>query len=306
MASKRKPSNTKPYPVQRCIPLTGNVQPMFTAILKGPQALSQVNYRLMRETRMYRMKVDLQNSISGGVKVYALRNDWGLRGAISMAHRMWKLATKEERKIGGLSKWYDFRIDYGVGENVTPAPHVTPLRPMLNTVTTSTVAGVGYTQLPATTIASGEFGLSTVVSEDTGLVKTFSLKPSPLTSMWGILHEFSHRGNAADDATPETDTPYAGLVATADPAAALHLQSTGDEPPYDGDEFANTSPWVHVATLRSASSGRSMSTGFMDVPCGVLLFTNEDYSTPLQVEDHDLCVEFQSGDYKGVKSWPLV
>lgn len=248
---------------------------------------------------MYRMRVEATTPLSGEVKVYALRNDYALRGALKMAHNAWKENTKEERAAGHVSKWYDFRIDYGLGENVSPTPHVAHANAMLTGITTTNVGGVNISNPAHQTYTSGEFELSEVQSEDTGLMKSFTLKTSPLSSQWSILQEYSLKGNVDVDAPPEIDVPYAGLQTTIDPAIASHLQSDGDGPPYNESTYAPASPWVHVATLRTTADGRLMSTGFLDVPCGVLVFEGD-------FEDMDLCVEFQQGDYKGVNSWPIV
>lgn len=303
MASKRK-TESAPYPVQRCIPLSLAAPDTFpVAIVKGSECLSKVNYRLMREARIYRMKLDLTDAITGSVHVFALRNDYALRGAVKMAHSMWRKNTAEERRQGGLSKWYDFKIDFGLGENVTPVPHVNVYLPTNSGPVTSNVAGVNVTNMSGVPYTAGEFELSEVQSEDNGQVKTFTLKPSPLTSQWGILSEYNLRGNVDVSAPAETDTPYAGLMDTHDPAVAQHLQEDGDLPPYNATTYGQDSPWVHVATIRSDSNGRLMSTGWIDAPLGVLAVASTGNGIPGEGE---LCLEFAPGDYKGVKSWSMI
>lgn len=281
-------NNDTLYPVVRTgrLQRTSPIPPYAPGLqLNAMDLLSKVNRRLYREARVPQLKIDLDNDSTQTLQVWALAHNWMNARAMKMGYAMYMENTDEERvRLKGkqIGRWQDFRVVSGVNntttENISPA--------QFDVEGASQVFG------------AGEFTTSLVV-DASGVSRNFTWSPFGSPSRYSLLQEYDKAGNA--QTSPEsstTDMPYDDLMADDSAVTAAHLQTAGDNPPYDADGVGADRAWVLVATL-GAGTSQKLSTGFFDAPCGFVIIREKGNLTGV-VDAESLQWTVKAGDYKGV------
>jgi hypothetical protein len=227
----------------------------------------------------------------GSVEVYALRDDWAVHQGVKMAYQMYLKNTEDERKALGsnmIARWEDFRIADGVS-----ATH----NELLAKLHDPTFTGTG------SLMSAGEFTLSHVV--DSGNTQRTFTFGTPGGTEYGILQEYDKSANA--QGSPSTISGVTGAYTELD--SEVNTQTTVDllqdnnQPPYDRDGVAATSPWVKVGTIGSGAAGdQKLSTGFFNAPCGLVVLVGpaNDWNS------EKMRFEVKAGKYKGVGGLSLL
>ena len=273
------------YPVVRGAELGSVAENAAVRVFDTARALSAINRRLYRFTRVYPVKIDMDPASPGAVEVYALRDDWAIHQGVKMAYQMYLKNTEDERKaMSGnmVTRWEDFRIADGVA-----ATH----NELLAKLHDPTFTGTG------SLMSAGEFSLSHVV--DSGNTqKTFTFG-TPGGTEYGILQEYDKSGNAqgSPSTTGGVIGAYTELDSEINTATTNSLMVDNNQPPYDRDGVAAGTPWVKVGTIGSGAAGdQKLSTGFFNAPCGlvVLVGPGNDWNSD------QMRFEVKAGQYKGV------
>ena len=254
------------------------------------KALSAVNHRLYRQSRVYNAKIALSDVASAAAfEVYRLRDTWSLQKAYQMAKDEYDENVAEARKRGDEGRWNDFRIN----------PKANPFDAA---TTTMLLADYGASGTTETAAVMDEYNYSIVRKPD-GNSMDFGLVGDSNT--FSILDEYDDSKNTQiDPSNDATAIGYEELKSDRVDESMADIQNAGDLPPYDRTNLvtndANGNPAVleKVDTLFVDGERHKLSTGFVDWPLGVI------FIRPLGVsslnKQFDLTV--QSGDYKGVKA----
>jgi hypothetical protein len=282
------PRKDKHYPVIREFSVVNNTgAPQLNGVVDVPRSLSQINHRLMRQSRIYECSVTVDGNVSDGttIDVYALADSWWTMKALQMAKAAWDAANAEEKEMldGKTARWNDFRVLHGLqptGGGGTGFDVLTAVQFNRNTL-----ANVPFT--------AGEFDLSTVVDQ-AGATKRFSWGDADATT-YSIYDEYDASGNTSVDPTTPASGPYSGLLPNLTAGAAAALQDQGNNPPYNATGYG-FGIWVKVGTLHLAAGRQRLSTGFFKAPCGMIALTN--VSDP----NANIQISVKAGDYKGVKA----
>jgi len=283
MASKKGKSRT---PTQRMISVaqpTG--PPSVDATIDVAAILSQTNHRLYRQSRVYDTSITIDANVADGtsVDVYALADTWMVHKALQLAKDAWDASNAEEMKMlnGKSARWNDFRVNSGVSGAGG-----------LNAV--NFLKG----SLAASQFTTGSFSNSRVVDQ-TGLTKFFTWG-NTTPSQYSIIEEYDASGNTSADPQNPATGPYDQLLPGLDADAAVALQVVGSEPPYDATDIGQAI-WVKVGTLHLSVGRQRLSTGFFPAPCGLIVLRGVGFLTA-----PDIQVEVKAGDYKGVRSYPML
>jgi len=256
--------------------------------LRFYELLSKTNRRLMRQSRCYEVKLDIDANSTQTYNVYALSDSWMNERALKMAYAMYLENSEDERdrlKGKNVARWEDFRTMSGtMFQNVNPAMY-------------------GLPTLTPVQLAAGEFGNSRVV-DAAGVQKSFSWGVTT-ASRYSLLEEYDKAGNAQPSPSTSTnDVPYDDLMADDNATMAADLQNNGNLPPYDATGVNAGSTWVKIATL-SAGAAQRLSTGFFKAPCGFVIVTagtNQDELVDVSKFEWTA----KAGDYKGVHAPSLL
>ena len=220
MAAKKK-SNV--YPVMRQFPLILEGSPDTNATIRIDRALSGINHRLYRQSRMYTAKVDMDPDAAAGttVDVWSLCDTWWLHKAYRLAYEQFMENSKEER--GQLkthnARWNDFRVDTGLGtafqKDLLPSGNIDPS---------------GAVDTYAT--GSNQEYLMSEVHDASGVRHTFSFVGGSSTE-YNIIDEYDRTGGTdATPTTPNTNVAYDDLSDELDDGQTEHLASDGNLPPW--------------------------------------------------------------------------
>lgn len=297
--SRKKTMSGKYFPVQTKIPLVyANTADSNNMIVRGDRHLSQVNHRLMRQSRVYNLKVDIDPDLEAGrtIEVWALAPTWMAMKAYQFAYSQWKESNKEElAQIGNAkARWQDFRVYDGINDSADNYSTVFGFRDGF---------GVGVNE---SDISSGEYTLSEV-HDVSG--NTFTLRwIGSASGHFNIIDEYDR--TADTDASPTSaltgGVAYDGLSDELDAAALEELSNGGNAPPYARTTLENQ-VWVKVATLQAAPAAAhgatKLSSGYFDAPCGLVVLRSSTFWPKQAVADalgSEVSITFKGGDYKGV------
>ena len=295
MATRK--AKAKRYCTQRHVEFNGIGSSNWN-LVDVPRALSEVNHRLYRQSRVYRCKVSSLQSMNKNnplYYVYVLRDTWMLQKAYQMAKDAFdKNMTEEMADVSpkNLARWQDFRI---------------VLDPKSSGVTTLSPSIRANGTLNTGTLSNGEFASSKVYKED-GTAMTFGLYGT--TVRWSIVEEYDKTADV--ELTPGNSVsgadinPYGALDDDNQQAARDDLQTDGNSPPYDpnsldGSKLFRLAGVIGATGDSTGSVGggttQKLTTGFIDAPLGLILIVKVDRS---EEDMAHLELEVQAGDYKGV------
>lgn len=257
---------------------------------------SEINHRKYDQLMTYTVKIDLDASYTGGTfQVYALQDTWMLKQAIAMAHAVYNVNTKEERAMMEekmLAKWGGFRLKSGV-----------PIGQFTEACATQKDWAIApYSWTPVNT---AEIYFSEVTSSAGQAF--FGLTGFTTPTYYNIIEQLDLSQNTIPSpSTVNTQIPYDGIevdVSTSD-ATYEHLQQDGNLPPYSRDSL-ELNVWTHVGTLHIDSNGnQKLTTGYFDAPLGMILLDGYNGQTAVDGVPA-LSIEFQKGNYQGVKAKPV-
>ena len=276
--SKKKTS--KHYPVQRQINF--EMQPASTSCEgRADHMFSAVNRRLMRQSRVYSLKVDLSADSPAGVhyEVFALRDNWVNLKSYNFAYKTFLENSKEE--MGVKSRWNDFRVLSGFNSPDLAVPQAT------QNLTGQDLA-----------IGGGEYQF-TQVTNAAGVANTLQWSGATGTS-YNIISQYDLTANTdSDPSSPITSVAYDGLSDDTDDNQMEHLSDDGNLPPYELG--LSPLPFVRVGTLNndSGTTNQKLSTGYFEAPCGLFFIVASAARGGHQGSSRfTLCAK--PGDYKGV------
>lgn len=279
----------KHYPVQRIMRMR-EISPQSnnaTMLIRADSALSVVNHRLYRQSRVPKCKVSIDANLPDGVgcDVYVLRDTWMNQKAYQLAKRMFDKNNVEELQMlpnGSKARWNDFRVDIGLSSFA----YISPMLEGEGTVSdTGTV---------------GEYVFSEV-HDASGNANTFRWLGTG-SGTWNIIDEYDVTGNTnSQPTTPTGDVAYSTLEDEIDIGAMDHLQEHGNLPPY-AQNIIDNNVLVRVGRLVVDADGTSkLSTGFFNAPCGLIVLEGVGAGTSVTLSGA-VTLEVQAGDYKGVNA----
>ena len=291
---------------------TGPANP--TNQIQVDRCLNNVNRRLYRQHKVYRCKVSLSNDndlttpspTQQPIDVYALRNTWAVRKAISLAKDIYDQAVKEERAVVGDARWHDFRIQTQI--TGFSAPNSYPLG----------ISAAGKKLLTEGTAADGEYEVSAVETTDAAGApqsKIFTLASASTTTQYSVFDEYQKMGPTTSE-SPLFVSQGGYDRATGDSFEDDNVQdllNKGNLPPYDAGSLRlselNGGPFVKVGqigrTTNSSTGSLRLSTEYFDAPLGLIVCLNAPLAfggegENIALETQALEVEVAAGDYKGV------
>lgn len=291
-------------PTEKCIPLgaaadTGGAA--GTLIVKTSKALSQMNNRLYRQTRNYRVKFSLVgiNALHDDNEVqydfYTLPNNWFVHGAIKYAFRTYMQAHEDEIRAGvKFARWHDFTIDEQDPDGTWEQSQVL------------LYDGDAYASL-----ASDEAPVDTSITLNDGSTsKVFRLMGTDS----GAFNIFKEYANLLNYRVPDTEAvtsyqPYEGLLDLKD---ADKMAEVGDRAPYDRDFSTflddGTDDQNILVYQDSISADRNTyfkaSTRLFDAPLGLVWVRKvvDDAAADVSNSTPELCLHVAQGNYKGVNA----
>ena len=268
-------------------------------VIRVDRELSGQNRRLYRQSRTYRVKVDLASERTGQrIDVYVLRDSFMLHKAYARAMMEWNKSfddADEVVKNTARARWRDFRID-------------TKLNTADNTLNSVTLSGNINNQQPITTtdVVIDEYTLSNAYTGNAGAARDFGLFSDANT--FDILEEYNKEGKVQDQPTATTvEAAYSELQTDLHDVEVLNLQADGSSPPYAAGNVGVGELLQYVGTIYiDAGGAMRTSTGYFDAPLGAVYITGS-MQRPASVTDGEMpnggvSVEVQAGDYKGVKA----
>ena len=257
------------------------------SVIQVDRVMSELNHRLYRQHMTYTARVDLNTDANFGlVEVYALAPTWYVMNSLREAKRVHDHAMKEERAATGQARWYDFRINPGLGGTVE---QLTPYG-------LARGAGLPISAQIATT--GSEYNYSNI-EDEVGNARDFLIQGPTSGSSFNVFDEYDAMGNVSD--SPETPAPggYDGVDALMESENQANLLLRGNSPPYATDTWNVV--WVKVGELYQTSGGNSSkSTGFFEAPLGLILLPN--YSA---AGSTNISLKVKAGKYKGVQAVPI-
>jgi hypothetical protein len=282
--AKKRIKRSVPYPIQTKMPMQTSAGGP-NAIIRVDRALSAVNHRLYRQSRMYHAKVDLDANAQQGtvVTVWALADTWWTQKAYQLAYETFLENSKEEsaQLKETQARWNDFRVDHGLSGFVE-------MLPSGSTSPTGTPTQFGTT--------NAEY-LMSEVHDAGGTAATFRWTGTGANT-WNIVDQYDNTGNTDQSPTSAAGTvAYDGLTDELDSGQTSHLTDDGNQPPYNRTNLENH-VWIKVGTLvASLNNTDKLSTGYFKAPCGLIALTK---SSPFVETGTVVNLEVKSGDYKGV------
>lgn len=251
-------------------------------------ALSQVNHRLYRQSRVYKVKVSLDGTgsvaalpVGIGIDVYALSDTWVNQNAYKEAYDQFVENSEEEKEQLGKSaaRWNDFRVAHGFSAAF--------MSPHLNQGGSNNI------------LSTGEYEMSEV-SDSNGNSKTFRWVGSAPSTTFNIIDEYDNMGNTdATPSSPSTTVGYDGLTDELDDNQMDHLSNHGNNPPYGASTLEND-VFSRVGRLYIGAQGDGkLTTGYFNAPCGLIFLRGVGGGTSANLTEV-IQIEVQGGDYKGV------
>lgn len=284
--SSRSGSN-KHYPVQRTFAV-GEPSPTSnnaTMLVRTDRALSQLNHRLYRQSRIPSVKVsvDLDAPPGGYLDVYAISDTWINQKAYQLAKEQFDQNAIEEMEQLGESnraRWNDFRVDIGLASYAL-------MSPVLQGIATTNLGSVGEYLMSEVTDASGN-------------ARTFRWLGTGANT-FNIIDEYDVTGRTSSAPTAGTSTgAYEILHDDVEGAMIDHLSNDGNLPPYADNNLENEC-FTRVARLTVTGTGETgkLSTAFFNAPAGYILLLGGGGWTSTSLNEK-IQVEVKAGDYKGV------
>lgn len=274
-------------------------------VVRVDRELSGQNRRLYRQSRTYRVKVDLASEREQRIDVYVLRDSFMLHKSYARAMMEWNKSYEDATDVvkdTARARWRDFRID-------------TRLNTADNTLNSVTLSGNinNSTPVTATDVVIDEYAVSNAYTGNAGAARDFGLYSDANT--FDILEEYNKEGKVQDQPTAVTvEAAYSELQTDLHDSEVFNLQAAGSSPPYAAGNVGIGQLLQYVATIYVDPSGAmKTSTGYFDAPLGAIYLTG-NFAAPTSVSEEfgttlsngAVSVEVQSGDYKGVKAIPYV
>ena len=295
-------ANTKRFPAVRKF-LMRNEGFGALRVVRVDRELSGQNRRLYRQSRSYRVKVDLPSHRENQrIDVYVLRDSFMLHKSYARAMMEWNKSyedAKEVVKDTAKARWRDFRIN-------------TKLTASDNDIGSVTLSGNtnNTTPVTATDVVVDEYGISLAYTGSSGASRDFGLFSDANT--FDILAEYNKEGKVQNQpSAATTEAAYSELQTDLHDAEVGNLQIDGNSPPYDADNVGALQLLQYVGTIFVDANGTmKTSTGYFDAPLGAVYLTG-NFLAPTSVAEGGLdngavSIEVQAGDYKGVKAEPYV
>lgn len=236
---------------------------------------SHLNRKFMRQGNVFALRVeilqmddaDMTNDHS--LAIWAMPNTWQIRKAWHLGFKAWRKQTAQVIQEHGIKpgRWSDFKIQYNPAH--AAAGRLYPSSPVAGGG-----SGMSY-------ITSGrDWSYSKVVDQDSEQDYTFTmfahggaLATSNAFSLWTAYDTLADQ--VPEDPQTTNASPFhtilfdvgdnAGNLAIAD-----NIENDNDNPPYP-----NINLWTQEQFYRISQNGfHPQSTGFMEVPCGLLQLTN--------------------------------
>ena len=275
-------------------------------LLQVDRELSKMNDMLFRQARNYSLRVGAWpgSTEENTYRIYTLPDTWFTHGAIKHAYNNWLKSIKDKAPVGAkFARWYDFRIEPMVGDGNSQ------LESCLAEMTDG-----GSTQVTWSLTFADEYAYSKTVDSG-GTTKGLALGLATSSSEYDILDEYQKKITSAqpDAMTVTNSASYADLHDASDHVISDLLAESGDRAPYDYDRETigdGVMPWVMKDTLTvDPDNGTTNSrTAFFTAPLGIVVIVKDhnQAESDFLTTQPELFVEVAKGNYKGVKSTPIV
>ena len=228
------------------------------------------------------------NPIRPHYKVFALNDTWSTQAAwkAALESHMNNSIEEESRR----ARWNDFRVKHG-----WTAGGVSEGVPMEYT---------GFDLQPRP-LSAGEFVLSQSRNENGDVFEYTWGDATP--GNFSITREFDKAGLVNIQPSQIIgELPYSLLDEDVQDDQGEHLESAGNEPPYDRFN-SNPFEWTLVAEIDVLGDNTTQTTGYFDAPCGFVVVVGyyKDYISFNPQQEKMLELTVAKGNYKGVKATPL-
>lgn len=273
--------------------------------------LSRVNNMLYRQSRLYNVRFESIQYVSGtatSYEFYTLPDTWFVRGAIKYAYDTYMQNHEDELAAGiTFSQWHDFDIS---PQNPDGTYEFTGARLW---------DGDGFANISADE-PSGIGGIYSTTKAADGTSMGFHVMGN-IANSYNIFREYAEYLNnkKPDDESTTAVQPYGELLDLKD---AEQMVESGDRAPYDrdfsgwipDDESVDDSTGQHLLTLKAflatdSDGGNGVSrTPYFTAPLGLVFVRRFVGSTltDLATDQQQLRMDVQAGHYKGVKAPSLV
>ncbi len=317
--SKKKFKRSKPSvdvltTVERSIPLIGvGSGGVGRGLVQVDRELSQMNERLYRQCRSYRVRFTEWPTVTGGQELtyrfFTLPNNWYTIAAIRYAYQNWLESLEDPLESGGqFSKWYDWRIEPMLKDGNSQ------LAAMLASMEDIDTAGSDF-QLTYSVLSPDEYAYSKTYDSG-GAVHGFAVGDGNSAAEYNIIAEYQAKltSTQPDSMVVTHEGSYEDLHGASDKEIKTLLAQSGDSAPYDYDRETfrdGIRNWVLKETLvvDADSIGTSPSrTRFFDAPLGIVVVVkdyNQDESD-FSTNQPELVMHVAKGKYKGVFAAPIV
>lgn len=292
---------------------TGN-----TAVLDVSKVLSEVNHRMYRQGRTYRVRLTIKPNQDSAefdfpLEVYSLRPVWMTQATWRKAFETYLNAYADEIEVdkSRVARWRDFKVRM-LSSSI---PHQT------FTALAHTVLDTGATA--SVQLDAGEHEFSTIAAQNvlTGseITKSFAwiCSASNLGTTYKICYEAERQNDTQEspEDTTNQSVPYQDAYTNVDDIRESEYDAIaqhGDAPPYDSEAWLDGIELAHIAQLgffqddqnsdgvADTSIWSKRTTGWFDAPCGFVLIRgmSSDYNG-------EIILEVAEGSYKGVRAHSL-
>jgi len=245
---------------------------------------------------MYRCRVSLSTPTSvQSHAITTLADTWFGRKAYNRVKEVWMKRVsriKADQGNTGVGRWNDFKIGYDESHR---GSFSSAKKPLLVTDATGTQAAMAS--------SNEEWELSSILDNDGNGVSFRFLSTATTSNVYNVLSAYGHTDNvfSPDPEDSGTGGNSLGDLFLGDGGDQSGMDEVGDYPPYHETAFpqqevlqAQLCTIYGLGAAETAAGIQRMSTGYFDVPLGLIKITNS--------ADVEITIEVQEGDYKGVNA----
>lgn len=268
--------------------------------------LGKMNNMLFRQCRNYTLRVGAWPGAAQErtYRMFTLSEEWFTHSAIKHAYANWLKSLRDKSPVGAsFAKWYDFRIEPKIGDDNS----------QLEACVAEMTDG-GSDQVTWNVTYADEYAYSKT-RDSGGTEKGFKIGVGGDSSVYSIFAEYqkSLTSKQADSNVVTHEASYTDLHDASDHLITAHLAESGDRAPYDLDRETigdGAVPWVmkEVLTVDPDGGQSNSKTAFFTAPLGIVVIVKDGDQAEVDFSstEPEIYIEVAKGNYKGVKSTPIV
>lgn len=258
---------------------------------------SAANHRMMRQNYVHRAKFHVDGLVPPGAgdevfSIMALPNTWPVINAFKHARGVFQKALTPESAGTKKARWHDFKVYFDTAHKAQDDAGV------LGTQGKMLPIGVNMDFTPGT--GNADFVYSVVLDDAGANSYTWHMLGNSVVTganrSFGCIDEYDITDDTSADQAAGT-TEYDLILNDVNSDNESNLQNDGNLPPYNKDQLqiASFSETIHATTAAGYGHNR-LSTGYVDVPFGLVRITNE------VAGDRSIFITLQSGKVKGINA----